>query len=375
VHAVYLDHNATSPPRPAALEAWNRVQRETWANPASTHRPGQRARAIADDARRRCAAVLGCREEELVATSGGTEANVLAIRAAARERPRRPLVVASIDHSSVLRPAAEHPGGSRTVGVDAQARIDPGDLARSCADDPALVCLQHANNVVGTLQDLNALVAAVRSTAPSAHILVDACQTVGKESVRVADWDVDFVSVAGHKLGAPKGVGLCYVRAGTPLAPLLPGGRQQQDRRSGTEDPAGLAALAAALEATVDAHVEERKHCEELIEGCWSRIAADLPEAVRVAAGAPHLGNTCCLAHPGVDAEDLLMRLDLAGFASSRGSACMSGRREPSHVLAAMGLEPGLAASAIRISAGHGNDSDDGARFAEAYVREVRALV
>jgi len=368
---IYLDHNATSPLRPAARAAWLEAQDDAWANPASVHAGGQQARLVWDQARARCAAVLGCRSEELVALSGGSEANATAIHAAL---PAGGVAVATmLEHSSVLRNLEMH-GEIRRFAVDAGGRVQPDALVEALACGPRLVCLQLANNEVGVVQDLPPLIALVRAQAPNALVLVDACQAAGKIPLVLSGLGADFVAIAGHKCGAPKGVGLLYVRSGLRLKPLIAGGRQQQDRRSGTEDAVALAALAAALEDAA-AHLDAQALAHrEWLAAAWSYIQAALPQTRWLAPAAPRLSNTMALVHPGVDNRHLHMRLDLAGFAVSTGAACMAARGEPSHVALALGLEPGLARSLIRVSLGWNTSATDVARFAEAYVREVRAL-
>lgn len=371
---IYLDWNATAPLRPAARTAWLAAQDTTWGNPSSVHGIGQRARAAIDNAKNALARLLGCRGHELVLTSGGSEANALAIHAALAKDPQRDGIVASaIEHSSVLRNAAAC-GVLTTVGVDPVGRIDPATLAAACGPGTALVCFQYANNEIGTLQEIPALIAAVRVVAPAALILLDAAQGAGKRPLDLSALGVDFASIAGHKFGAPLGIGLLYARTGLKIAPLIHGGRQQQDRRSGTEDVAGAVALAAALgDALAEAaHTEQR--CRELLEQCFSRIATDLPAVSWIARAAPRLGHTLNLAHPGIDQTALVQRLDLAGFAVSIGAACMAARGEPSHVLRALGIPSDLARGAIRISIGHATTESELGAFAAAYVQEIRRM-
>jgi cysteine desulfurase len=375
---IYLDYNATAPLSAAARSAWLAAQDVAWGNPSSVHGHGQRARAAIDQAKARMAAVLGCRGFELVMTSGGTEANALAIHGAVVLARRRgvadPCVVATaIEHSSVLRNASAM-ARLAMVGVDACGRVSPTDLAAACGPDTALVCVQAANNEVGTIQDLPAIVTAVRAAAPAALVLVDAAQGAGKMALDLHALGADCCAVAGHKIGAPLGTGLLYVRTGVQLPAQIHGGRQQQDRRSGSEDHAGACALAAALvEAQVHA-ADEDARCGGLLAAAFARIHAVLPGVVWVARDARRLGHTMSLAHPGLDAQALVQRLDLAGIAVSTGAACMAARGEPSHVLRALGLDPALARGAIRVSIGATTTRADLDAFAAAYVREVTAM-
>lgn len=374
---AYLDWNATAPLRPEARAAWLAAQDEAWGNPASVHAEGQRARDRLDRSLASCAAALGCRAHELVLVSGGTEANAAAIHAAVAAARARAVAAPTVlalasEHSSVLANAAAY---ARLVElpVDGDGLLAPAALA-AAGDDTALVCLQFANNETGVLQDLPALVAEARRRAPRALLLVDCCQGAGKAALDLAALGCDFASIAGHKLGAPKGVGLLYVRAGVRPAPLIAGGRQQQDRRSGTEDPALAAALAAALTAAGAALAAEEPRQRALRDGFEQAVRARLPAVRVLGAGAPRLANTSCLVHPGVDGRQLVQRLDLAGFQVSTGAACRAARGQPSHVVAALGVEPALARSALRVSLGWRTTAAEVEAAAAGYVAAVTAL-
>ena len=374
---IYLDWNATAPLNAAARTAWLAAQDDAWGNAGSVHDQGQRARHAIDQAKATCARLLGCRTSELIVTSGGTEANALAIHAAAESAAtsgKPPLMLASaIDHSSVLR-NAELYGRLVKLPVDPQGRLHPQTVQEAMQDGPALVCLQFANNELGIRQEVSALVSAVRAIAPQTRVLLDCAQGAGKAVINLHALDVDFASFAGHKFGAPKGVGLLYVKNGVRLPPLIAGGRQQQDRRSGTEDAAGIAALAAALSAAAT-HIEEEDIRQRLLlESTFARIALDLPQAQWLAHAAERLPNTLSLAHPGIANETLVMRLDLAGIAVSTGAACMAARGEQSHVVAALGIAPELARGVIRVSIGPSTTAAELDTFAAAYVCEVHAL-
>jgi cysteine desulfurase len=372
--AAYLDYNATAPLLPAARAAWLEAQEQAWANPASVHGQGQQARHHLDQAKSRIAALLGCRPAELIVTSGGTEANALAIRSAVSAAAAPAAILASaIEHSSVLR-NAERAGSLTLVPVDRCGRVQADALGGLLSPATRLVCLQFANNETGTLQDVPGLRALVRARSPAALLLLDCCQGAGKRPLDLRALGVDFAAIAGHKFGAPKGVGLLYARSGVAVAALLQGGRQQQDRRSGSEDAAAVAALAAALAHGAEQAMAEEPRQRRLLAECWAVISGALPAARWLAQDAERLANTMSLAHPGVLREILVTRLDLAGFAVSAGAACMARRNEPSHVIAALGLERPLGESAIRISIGPGTSGPELQAFAHAYVREVRAL-
>jgi cysteine desulfurase len=375
---IYLDWNATAPLNPAARAAWLAAQESGWGNPSSVHAVGQSARHFIDQAKAACAKLLGCKAHELIVTSGGTEANALAIHAATGGGTQRvaeaPLIIASaIDHSSVLR-NAEQQGRLVKLPVDQHGRLSPVALSDAVSASPALVCLQFANNELGTRQDIAALVSAVRSVSPATRILLDCAQGAGKALIDLRALDIDFASVAGHKFGAPKGVGLLYVRNGIRVEPLITGGRQQQDRRSGTEDAAGISALSAALSDALAHRESEDLRQRMLLESTFTRIVRDLPQARWLAREADRLPNTLSLAHPGIANETLVMRLDLAGIAVSTGAACMAARGEPSHVIAALGIEPDVMRGVIRVSVGCQTTAAELDAFVVAYVREVRAL-
>ncbi len=365
---VYLDWNATNPPRAVALAAWASAQRDAWANPASIHRPGQLARAALDAALASCAQSLGCLADELVVTSGGSEALAMVIRGALVTGGLA--LAAPIDHSAVLRNIPEE--RLRWLSIDPDGRIDPASIH---GDDVRLVCIQGANNEVGTLQDIPRIAAAARAVCPTAVLLLDACQLAGKEPMRLADFGVDAAAIAGHKFGAPTGVGLLWLRRGVRVPPLIAGGRQQQDRRSGTEDAAMASALSAALVEAVAALPSERPRQAALLEACWQCISVLLPEACRLAAGAPRIANTLGLIHPDVDNRHLAVRLDLAGFAVSTGAACMAARGESSHVVRALGVSDDLARSFIRVSIGRTTTAEELEQFAVAYAAAVKALL
>lgn len=368
---IQLDWNATAPLLPQAREAWLAAQDSAWANPSSIHGLGRAARHHLDQARSTIARVAGAQAHELVLTSGGTEALALAIHAACTLVGGRPkIVVGATEHSAVQRNAAAW-GEPVIVAVDQRGLIDPAALA-AAAHDAALVAVQYANNETGIRQDLPALLAAVRAVAPQAWFLVDACQGMGKEPISFATLGVDALAFAGHKFGAPKGVGGLFVRTGLRLPPLVQGGRQQQDRRSGTEDPALAAACAAALEHGCDQ--AERTRQDELLQSLFATLRAALPEVCWLGQSAPRLANTMSLLHPRVANEVLVQRLDLDGCAVSTGSACMAARGQPSHVVAAMGVPAELARSAIRVSIGPATTAHDLDQFATAYIRAVRAL-
>ena len=360
--AIYLDWNATAPLRPEARSAWLAAQDEAWANPSAIHQDGQRARHVLDEAKRTLARLLGVKTHELICTSGGTEANALALHQAQGR-----ICLSAIEHSSLLRAAGE----AERIPVDSLGRL----VVESVPADAGLVAFQLANNETGSRNDVPRLAAAIRARAPQALILLDACQGAGKTALNLGASGVDLATLAGHKFGAPKGCGLLYARNGLRLTPLLRGGRQQQDRRSGTEDPATVAALAAALTAATNELPTEEPRQRTLLASCFAQIRQALPACRWIAQEVERLANTLSLGHPGCSSEVLVQRLDLRGIAVSVGAACMAGRGEPSHVIAALGVEPTLARSVIRISIGHLTTESELEAFSHAYIAEVRAVI
>ena len=345
---TYLDHNATSPIRPVALDAVVEAVR-AGGNPSSVHRPGRAARARIDKARRQVAALVGALPGEVVFTSGGTEANNMALRGHARG------LVSAIEHESVLKMV---PGAER-IPVDRDGVIDLAALERMLAAKPALVSVMHANNETGVIQPIAEVVRLARAAGALVHC--DAVQAAGKVTVDLHGLGVDYLSLSAHKLGGPAGVGALVVRDGAPFATDRVGGGQESYRRAGTENVAGIAGFGAAAEASRD---ELREGLD--VAALRDRIEASLPGKVYGAA-APRLPNTTCIAMPGVKAETQVMALDLAGVAVSAGSACSSGKVTRSAVLTAMGVEPAEAETAIRISCGWNTVFEDIDRLIAAW--------
>ncbi len=370
----YLDFNASSPLRVEAQAAWMACQEQHFGNPNSTHYYGQQSRALFDDARNKIGDLLGCKGHELVLCGSGTEANALAIYAARQLGATGRILCTAIDHSSVIRNAQMH-AQTELIDVDANGLINKEDLLEKLKSPCDLVAFQFANNEIGTIQAVEELVASIHERSPGTRILLDACQGAGKHPLNFRQLDVDFATVAGHKFGAPKGCGLLYTKLGTKVEALIHGGRQQQDRRSGTEDVAAIAAMHAALSASYQEYEQEAPRQQSLIDETWQTIKTALPDAVWIAQAAPRLSNTISLAHPGVKNSALIPRLDLAGYCVSPGSACMAARGEPSHVVAALGIEGALAHSVIRVSIGATTRAEQMQGFSQAYIKEVRDLL
>jgi cysteine desulfurase len=361
---VYLDYNATAPLRPEAKAAVLAAL-ELSGNASSVHGFGRAARRLIEDARDRVAALVGAPAERVVFTSGGTEANNLALRGGGRMR----VLASAGEHDSVLRAAAVETFPLRPDGI-----ADLDALTTQIAEDsaPTLVSLMLANNETGVIQPVAE--AASLAHAHGALLHCDAVQAAGKQPVDMASLGADLLSLSAHKLGGPQGVGALIVAEGLDLEPILRGGGQERRRRAGTENLSGIAGFGAAAEAAMaqlDAFAELARLREALEEG----IRAAAPEAVIFGAGAARLANTTCVAAPGLSAETQVMALDLAGIAVSAGSACSSGKVGPSHVLRAMGASEAQAAGAIRISLGWASQSGDIERFLDAWRAHCRRRV
>jgi cysteine desulfurase len=353
---IYLDHAATTPVREEVFEAMRPFFGPRFGNPSSSHRWGREARAALDTARERVARCLGARTDEICFTSGGTEADNLAVLGAWRAvkpKGRSAIVTSPIEHKAVL--GAVH----QAVREGAEERILEVDLCGMVVDtsfdqlvDAAVaVCsVMWVNNEVGTIQPVPELASKAKKRGAIFH--TDAVQAFGKIRIDAAAQEFDILTISGHKIGAPKGIGAAYIRRGTPLEPLLHGGSQDRGRRPGTENVAAAVGLATAAELTVAEREEECARIGKLRDRLEAAILERVPDAVihaREGNRAPHVLN---ISVPGTDSESLLMALDLQGIAASGGSACQSGSIQPSHVLAAMGVRADLASAAVRMSLG-----------------------
>ena len=355
--AIYLDYNATAPLRPEARAAIDAAL-GICGNPSSVHGFGRRARRVVEDARERVAALVGATPSQVIFTSGGTEANNLALTGTGRARR----IVSAVEHDSVLRAAPE--AERAPVDMEGVAELDPLAAMLSGDGPPALLSLMLANNETGIIQPLQRAAELARDHGALLHC--DAVQAAGKIPVDVAALGADLLSLSAHKLGGPPGVGALIVGDGIELAPLLAGGGQERRRRAGTENLPGIAGFGAAAEAAL-AGLDAYAEIAALRDDLEARALASVPGARIFGAGAPRLPNTSCLAMPETAAEIQVMALDLAGIAVSAGSACSSGKVEPSHVLRAMGAGEDAAGSAIRVSLGPESGAADIDRFLDAW--------
>ncbi len=358
---TYLDYNATAPLRPGVRTAVTEAMAQ-FGNPSSVHRAGRAARAIVEDARETLARAVGGATGQVVFTSGGTEANALALRGLAKAMGARTVLAASIEHTSVLA----HVGATSTVRSNHNGIIGLSDLAKILDESPkpALIALMAANNETGVIQPVAEVVAMARQYGARVHC--DAVQALGKVPFDIKALGVDSASFSAHKLGGLKGCGALVLAPGLEIAADVPGGGQERRRRAGTENTVGIAAFGAALrdlpELLADAHRIAA------LRDDLERQIAELHPGVRVyGAGAPRLPNTSCLGLAGLTSETQLIGLDLAGIAVSAGAACSSGKVAASHVLLAMGINPAEANCAIRVSLGWDTTADDIARFVKAW--------
>jgi len=375
---MYLDYNASCPLHPEVAEEVCRAIREDFGNPSSVHAYGQRAKAALDHARAAIADLLGAAPADVVFTAGGTESDNFAIRGAAEALApagRRHLVASRIEHEAVLNTMKAL--GRRGWSVDlvpptADGVIEPDRLRAAIRDDTALVSVMHANNETGVIQPIAELAALCHERGALVH--TDAVQSAGKVPVDVGVLGVDLLSISAHKFGGPKGVGALWMRPGSRLVPLLTGGRQERTRRAGTENVPGIVGLGAAARIVLDKLESEARRLTEMRDRMEGAIIAAVPGSVVNGGKAPRVPNTSNIAFDGVEAESLLIALDLEGIAVSTGSACSSGTVDPSHVLMAMGLPPERVQGSIRFSLGAGTTGQEIDRLLEVLPQLVARL-
>ena len=374
---IYLDHNATTPVLPEVFEAMAPYLRESWGNPSSPYRFGQEVRAAVEGARERVAGLLGCKPSEVYFTAGGTEADNMALRGAARAfgGSKRGIVTTAIEHHAVLNTCKALGSAGHQVTylpVSTKGIVELEALSRSLGSDAALVSVMHANNETGVIQPVEEIARMLRGRGILFH--VDAVQTAGKLPFRLAELGADLISLSGHKFYGPKGGGVLYVREGTPLAPCMTGGAQEMGLRAGTENVAGIAGLARALALACDACREEGERLRRLRDLLETLVRGRISGVRFNGASAPRVPNTASLSFESVDGESVVLALDLKGICVSTGSACATGDVEPSHVLLAMGLSPREAQGTVRISLGKGTREEDIVQAVDALAETVERL-
>ena len=364
MNRVYLDFNATTPVEPAVLDAMLPYFSAEFANAASIHTPGQRARAAVETAREQVAALIGARPQEIVFTSGGTESDNHAIfgivsssltsfsSSTSLTSPPH-IITTAIEHEAVFNAcqALEKEGVRVTyLPTDRQGLIDLEELRRAIRPQTVLITIMHANNELGTVQPLEEIGRIAKEADVYFH--TDAVQSAGKIPIDVNKLQVDLLSISGHKLYAPKGIGALYVRGGTRLRQLLYGGHHQRGFRPGTENVAGIVGLGKAAEIARKSFAEDARRISALRDKLQQGLVQSVPQSRVNGAAAPRTPNTTNIVFPGVEGEALLIALDLKGLACSTGAACSSGAVEPSHVLTAIGLPADEARASLRFSLG-----------------------
>lgn len=376
---IYLDHNATSPLRPHILEAMLPFLTERTGNPSSIHGAGRAARQGVDEARRQVAALLAVHDSQIIFTSGGTEANNMAIFGqAARCKFRGHLVTSAIEHPSVLQicKRLQHYGMDVTgVSVDHNGSLRPEDVIAALRADTVLVSIMHANNETGVIQPVAEISKACHAASSTLVVHADAIQSVGKIPVQFESLGVDMLSLSAHKVGGPKGVGALVMAKHLAIDPWLVGGGQERGRRAGTENVPGIVGFGATAAWVQSALTEEMQRLQLLQQMLERAIQESLPDSLILGQQAEaRLPNTTALALAGIHGETVVINLDLAGYAISSGSACSSGHNQPSHVPAAMGIAPDLATGLVRISLGWNTTQTEVEHFITRFIQVIKRL-
>ena len=378
---IYLDHNATTPPAAEVVDAMATALREQFGNPSSVHHFGQVAKAALDDARSAVAALVGGDPSEVVFTSGGTESDNFAIRGVAEALEatgRRHLIATAIEHEAVLntfRALARRGWKTTLLPVDQSGIVTIDALEQALTDETALVSIMHANNEIGTVQPIAQLARLARSRGAVFH--TDAVQTAGKIPIDVKALGIDLLSLSAHKFYGPKGAGALWIRRGVRLQTPMTGGKQERGRRAGTENVVGIIGLGVAAQQSRAKMAAEGDRLAVLRDRLEEGVLASVTGTAINGARSPRVPNTTSISFDRIEAESLLIALDLAGIAVSTGSACSSGTLEPSHVLKAMGFPPHRAQNSIRFSLGAANTEADIQRVIEVLpgvVDKLRSL-
>ena len=373
---VYLDYAATTPVDARVVQKMLPYFCEQFGNPSSLYAAGRAARQAVSQARRQLAALLDAEPDELFFTSGGSESDNWVIRSLAEDALRHGgghIITTKVEHHAVLHACEALPQGSEVtyLDVDEEGRVRPEQVEEALRPDTFLVTIMTANNEVGTIEPIAAIGALCRARGVFFH--TDAVQAVGHIPVSVKDWQVDALSLSGHKLYGPKGVGALYLRRGHKLAPLIYGGAQERGLRAGTENTAGIVGLGAAAAIAAEELREESARLQALRDHLFAKLQ-EIPGVRLNGAQDNRLPGNLNVAIEGVDHETLLIRLDLMGVAVSAGSACSAGSLEPSHVLTAMGQTPEQAAQAIRVTLGRFTTEEEVEAFAKALRQAVHDI-
>ena len=365
---VYLDHAGTTPLDPKVLEAMVPYFSQRFGNPSSLHSVGQEARYALDEARERVAGVLNCRPREVVCTAGGTESDNAAIHgvATALHETGNHIVTSSVEHHAVLHTCQylESQGFEVTyLPVDADGMVQPEAVYNAINERTTLVTLMYGNNEIGTINPISEIAKAIKKRAEELSRTIvfhtDAVQAAGYLSLDVASLGVDLLSLSGHKFHGPKGTGVLYIKRGVPYLPLIHGGGQERERRSGTENIPGIIGLSLALEAANSAREATSQHCSALRDQIIESVLERIPGSRLNGHATQRLPNNANFSFTGVEGEPILLGLDMAGIAASSGSACSSGSLEPSHVLLALGQSAEIARGSLRITLGRDNTEEE----------------
>jgi cysteine desulfurase len=360
---IYLDHNATTPPSDAVVSRMASTLRDEFGNPSSVHHFGQKAKAVIDEARSAVAELIGADPGDVVFTGGGTEGDNLAIRGAAEALEptgRKHLIASAIEHEAVLntlKALARRGWKTTLLPVDESGIVSPDALRAAITDETALVSVMHANNEIGTVQPIAVLSAIARERRALFH--TDAVQSAGKIPIDVKALGVDLLSISAHKFCGPKGVGALWIRRGVRLQTPLTGGKQERNRRAGTENVAGIVGMGVAAREAIAKMESEATRLAALRDRLEDGVLRAVTGTALNGARSPRVPNTTNISFDRTEAESLLIALDLEGIAVSTGSACSSGTLEPSHVLKAMGFPPHRTQNSLRFSLGAANTEAD----------------
>ena len=368
---IYLDHNATTPVNPGVFESMVPYLTQHFGNPSSPYSIGHEGKLVLESSRNKVAACIGAEADEIVFTSGGTESNNLAVRGAVKALKNRGcnIITSSVEHYAVLKTVRdlEKDGfGITYVPVDSRGVVDPGDVKKNITSQTILISIMHANNETGAVQPIEEIGAIAREKNIVFH--TDAIQAAGKIPVDVNRINADLLSVSAHKIYGPKGVGALYIRKGTPVSPVLTGGHHEYGLRAGTENIAGIVGFAEALTLAAESLLEESKRIECLRDRLEKKVAEEIKGVHVNSVEALRLPNTTSINFRAIEAESILLHLDLKGICASSGSACTMGSSIPSHVLLSMGLDLRAAQGAVRFSLGKDNTEDDIDATVEALV-------
>ncbi len=375
---VYFDYNATTPPSPEVVDRVASATRDLFGNASSVHHFGQQAKASLDDARSAVARLIKADPSEVVFTAGGTESDNFAIRGAADAAEvsgRRHLVASAIEHEAVLntlKALAKKGWRTTLIPVDQSGVVSPDRVREAMADDTVLVSVMHANNEIGTIQPIAEIAALAHERGALMH--TDAVQTVGKIAIDVRAMGVDLLSLSAHKFNGPKGAGALYIKRGTRLQPILTGGKHERNRRAGTENTPAIAGMGVAALQALQKLDAEAARLAPLRDRLEAGILASVSGTAVNAGASPRVPNTTNISFERVEAESLLIALDLEGIAVSTGSACSSGTLEPSHVLKAMGFPVHRTQNSLRFSLGLFSTDDEVDRVIAALPRLVEKL-